>query len=139
MKSIELKPGQKTFYCGKCKSHLLKIKHQCLSQGTKLDSEKPRTELMSAEALTQYAKVLTYGAKKYADFNWAKGIKYSRVIAAILRHTMLYMSGETIDPETGLSHMSAVMTNASFLIHFEKYRPEFDDRNIEVYSASDKK
>lgn len=110
-----------------------------MTEGTKFDQEKPRMDLISAEAITQLANVLTYGARKYDSYNWAKGIAYSRVLAAILRHTIKYMSGETIDPETGLSHMAAVMCNAHFLVHFEKFRPEFDDRPKEVYSVSVKK
>ena len=105
-------------------------------QAVKLDNDKPKMDLMSAVALEELSKVLTFGSKKYASWNWAKGLKYSRILAAILRHTLAYMRGQTIDPETGLSHMAAVMCNAMFLVHFEKFRPEFDDREKEAYEIS---
>ena len=94
-----------------------------MEQGTKHDGEKPRLDLISPIALEEVAKVLAFGAKKYQAWNWAKGINYTRVIAAILRHTYLYLRGETLDSETGISHMAAVMCNAMFLLHFEKLKP----------------
>jgi hypothetical protein len=110
-----------------------------LTQGTKADTGKVPTELLSAEAMLQTAKVLAFGAKKYAAWNWSKGINYTRIVGAILRHTFSYMSGETNDPETGLSHMAHVMCEAMFLVHYEKYRKEFDDRPKEVYSVTTSK
>lgn len=95
--------------------------------GVKYDAGKPRMDLISPFAMEELGKVLAYGAKKYADRNWEKGISYSRVIAAILRHTAKYMMGEKIDPETGLSHMAAVLCNAHFLVHFENTMPSMDD------------
>lgn len=97
-------------------------------QGTKFDSAKPRMELISPEALEEMAKVLTFGAEKYGDYNWSQGIKFTRVIAAILRHTYSFLRGETIDPESGINHMAHVMCNCMFLIHFNKYKKEYDDR-----------
>lgn len=105
--------------------------------GKKNDQEKPRMDLISPIALEELAKVLTFGAKKYSGWNWSKGIAYTRIIAAILRHTMAYARGESLDPETGLSHMAAVMCNAHFLLHFEKLRTSFDDREKDAY-VSDK-
>lgn len=96
--------------------------------GVKHDDGKPRTELISPIAMIELAKVLTFGAKKYEARNWEKGLLYTRVIGAILRHTWAYLRGETLDPETGLSHMAHVLCEAMFLVHFESTRPEFDNR-----------
>lgn len=96
--------------------------------GVKYDAGKPRMDLISPFALEELGKVLAYGAKKYADRNWEKGFPWSRIIGATMRHTVRYMMGETIDPETGLSHAAAIMCNAMFLLHFEKTHPELDDR-----------
>jgi hypothetical protein len=107
-----------------------------MEQGTKHDSNKPRLDLISPIALDELAKVLDYGTRKYNAYNWSKGLKYTRVIAAILRHTYLYLKGETLDPETGISHMAAVMCNAMFLLHFEKMKQDFDDRPKDVYETN---
>lgn len=97
-------------------------------QGKKFDGGKPRMELISPYAIEELAKVLTFGAKKYADRNWEQGFAWSRAIAAVLRHSFAYLRGETHDPETGLSHMAHVLCEAMFLVHFEKTHPSLDDR-----------
>lgn len=107
------------------------------SSGVKDDKEKPRFDLISPIALEELAKVLTFGAKKYASWNWSKGLPYTRILAATLRHIFAYLRGETIDPETGYSHMAAVMCNAMFILHFEKIRPDLDDREKEAYKTLD--
>jgi hypothetical protein len=99
-----------------------------IKEGLKFDKEKTRLELLSPFAMEQVGKVLTFGAKKYADRNWEQGISWSRIIGAILRHVIAYMRGETLDPETGLSHAAHIMCEAMFLLHFEQTKPEFDDR-----------
>jgi len=105
-----------------------------MESATKYDDKKPRLDLISQIALEQLAGVLEFGSKKYSAWNWAKGIKYTRILAAILRHTYKYISGETLDPETGISHMAAVMCNAMFILHYEKLRPEFDDREKDAFN-----
>ena len=85
-------------------------------------------ELISPIALFALARVLRFGAKKYADRNWEKGFAWSRAVGAIMRHTAAYLGGETLDPETGESHMAHVMCEAMFLVEFEQTHPEKDDR-----------
>lgn len=96
--------------------------------GKKLDGDKNRLDLLSPYAIEQVGLVLTFGSKKYEARNWEKGIAYTRIIGAILRHTFAYLKGETYDKETGLSHMAHAMTEAMFLLHFEKHMPSMDDR-----------
>ena len=96
--------------------------------GVKHDGEKPDMSLLSPDALAELAQVLTFGAKKYARDNWRGGIKESRLLGALLRHTLAYMNGESEDPETGLSHIAHAMCNCMFLIEQHKRRPELDDR-----------
>lgn len=99
-----------------------------MSIGRKDDARKPRMDLISPIALFALARLLTVGSYKYAARNWENGFAWCRAIGAILRHTFLYLLGETIDPETGESHMTAVQCEAMFLVHFEKTHPELDDR-----------
>lgn len=99
-----------------------------MSEGKKFDQGKVPYELIPPAALEEVAKVLAMGRDKYGAFNWANGIAYSRIIGAILRHTFAYLSGESKDKESGLSHMAHIAVNCFFLLHFEKYKPELDDR-----------
>lgn len=96
--------------------------------GKKFDGGKPRLDLIPGEALTELGKVLAYGADKYAPGNWANGINHSRLIAACYRHLSAYNSGEDIDPESGLSHVSHAMCNLAFLVWHIEHRKDLDDR-----------
>jgi hypothetical protein len=89
--------------------------------GRKDDCKKIRMELLPFESLEAVAKVLTFGAKKYADNNWQKvDNAKSRYVGALLRHLSAHLQGETFDAESGLSHISHVATNALFLVYFEE-------------------
>jgi hypothetical protein len=95
--------------------------------GVKHDQEKLPLHLLSPYALEEVGKVLAFGAKKYAARNWENGIAYSRIMGAILRHTMAYLRGERLDKETGLSHAAHICCEAMFLVHFEQVGPRMDD------------
>lgn len=83
-----------------------------------------------ALGLMEVSKVLAFGATKYAPRNWEKGIHYSRVVAAALRHGLAYFSGEETDPETGLTHLAhygcCLMFLASFVMRGQGAK--WDDR-----------
>lgn len=96
--------------------------------GIKHDADKARMDLLDAHALNQLARVLTFGSEKYAAHNWRKGIAFSRLIAACLRHVTAFMAGQDADEETGLSHMAHAMCCCMFLIWMQSERPDLDDR-----------
>lgn len=97
--------------------------------GIKHDSGKLPLELLPTDALEEIAKVLQFGAKKYARRNWEGGIKYSRLVGAVLRHSFAWLRGEDKDPETGYSHMAHAGCEILFLIAFEcRGRTDLDDR-----------
>ena len=97
-------------------------------QGTKFDQDKPRTDLLDPLALEGLAKVLAFGAKKYAAHNWRGGITYSRLIGACLRHAFAILRGEDIDSESGLPHVDHLGCCWMFLSNMQKTRPDLDDR-----------
>jgi len=92
--------------------------------GTKYDSKKPRMDLIPTEALVGMGEVLGFGAEKYGDHNWREGIEHSRLYAAAMRHLTSYWSGESVDPESGLSHLFHAMTNLAMMTA----SPDYDDR-----------
>lgn len=97
--------------------------------GVKLDDGKLRMDLIAPEGLQGLAKVLTFGAKKYADRNWEKGIMYGRVFGAMMRHMWAWWGGELKDPETGLSHLHHAAACVHFLQTYEERgMTSFDDR-----------
>ena len=97
-----------------------------MSEGKKFDESKPRLDLLDSYAIEQLAAVLTFGAQKYSAHNWRKGIAYSRLLAALLRHVFAFMRGEDNDPETGLPHIAHAMCNCMFLLGLRD--PKLDDR-----------
>jgi hypothetical protein len=98
------------------------------SSGLKYDQDKPRMDLLDPLALEGLARVLGFGAKKYASHNWRGGISYCRIVAAILRHTMAILRGEDTDPESNLPHVDHLFCNCMFLSNMMKTRPDMDDR-----------
>lgn len=74
------------------------------------------------------AAVLEYGQRKYAAWNWTKGMKWSVCKASILRHIRAMLAGEADDPESGLPHWGHIACNLVFLIYYADHFPQGDDR-----------
>jgi len=98
------------------------------SQGVKYDKDKLRWDLLPTEALEELVKVYTMGAKKYEDRNWEKGIKYTRIFAAIMRHAWGWFKGEDKDLESGLHPLAHAAWGCLALIHYSKYNKDMDNR-----------
>jgi hypothetical protein len=94
----------------------------------KFDKDKPRFDLLPVLPLEEVIKVFTYGAKKYADRNWERGFVYSRPYGACLRHIFAWWRGESIDPESNISHLAHAACNILFLLEFELRKTGTDDR-----------
>lgn len=92
------------------------------------DDNKPRVDLLDPIALEGTAAVLAFGAKKYADHNWQKGMKWSKVYGSLLRHIFKFMKGEDLDQESGLPHVDHIMCNAMFLANYYRQHTDKDDR-----------
>ena len=87
-------------------------------QGIKHDAGKIRPSLIPVECIEEIARVLTYGAEKYAPDNW-KQVSPERYHDALWRHYIAWQKGEKVDAESGLSHAAHFATNAIFLLWFE--------------------
>lgn len=72
----------------------------------KADDGKPRPDLTPVELLIEMGKVMKHGADKYGADNWKKCEDPKRYEAAIARHWLAYLSGEELDPDSGLSHLA---------------------------------
>lgn len=96
--------------------------------GVKFDEGKVRLELLPPELLLGVGAILTFGAKKYADRNWEKGMDWSRLYGATLRHLVAWESGEECDPESGKSHLWHAACDIAFLMAYEVRGVGNDDR-----------
>lgn len=97
-------------------------------EGRKDDSGKVALDLVAPGYVEGTAAVLQFGSVKYAPYNWAKGMKWSRVFAALMRHMYKWWRGEKVDPETGISHLYHASCCLMFLSEYETYTLGEDDR-----------
>jgi len=104
------------------------IAQRATEPGSKFDAGKPRLDLIAPEFLLDIGKVLDFGAQKYGDRNWERGMSWSRAYAALQRHMLAWWSGEAVDAETGLSHLAHAGCCLMFLAAFEKRGAGTDDR-----------
>lgn len=98
------------------------------SCAVKHDAFKPPLGLIPKSALDEEAAVLSFGAEKYETHNWRKGMPWSRMINAALRHLTAFNEGNDFDNESKLHHLAHVRACCAFLIEYMTTHPEFDDR-----------
>ncbi len=79
------------------------------------------------EAMIGACRVFSYGAKKYAQWNWTKGMPFSEVANSLLRHAASISSDEIVDEESGFNHEWHVACNVVMLSHYAVHYPEGAD------------
>ena len=99
-----------------------------MSDALKHDGGKVPLHLLPAESLVEIAKVLDFGAKKYAAHGWRHGMDWSRLNAALLRHLYAWQMGEDVDPESGQLHLAHAGCCLLFLLSYQKTGVGKDDR-----------
>lgn len=127
----KMRPGD---YFKQCVEQLTAQQNQPQTGGTKFDGGKPPMELLPGDALQEVAKVLGFGAEKYAPNNWRKGFAWSRLVGAALRHLTSWNEGENKDPESKISHLAHAACMILFLLSHEIQKLGTDDR----YNKGDK-
>lgn len=92
-----------------------------LADGVKHDKGKTDWSLLPIEGVEEIAKVLTFGAKKYDRFNWAKvPDPMMRYYAAAMRHLASWRKGSKTDKQSGCSHLAHAGCCLLFLFHFDQ-------------------
>jgi hypothetical protein len=99
-------------------------------EGRKDDGGKDPWHLMPWDAARAIVKVLAFGAGKYNERNWEKGMAWSRCYSALIRHLTAWWEGEHTDPETGYSHLWHAGCCVVFLIAYEERGVGVDDRPV---------
>lgn len=96
--------------------------------GKKNDEGKIELGLIPGSLLWAIGEILTFGAKKYGEHNWRKGLAWSRPYNALLRHLTVWWAGESLDKESGKSHLWHAATELAFLVEYEGSNTGKDDR-----------
>jgi hypothetical protein len=96
-----------------------KLKPIHKDQSAKADKGKLELSLVNPELVKAVAEVRMYGTEKYGDSeNWRK-VEPKRYVDALYRHLLAYIEGNEVDEESGLSHLSHMACNLSFLLDKE--------------------
>jgi hypothetical protein len=125
---LELKAGE-TIYVPASEANSINT-----NQAQKFDGEKSRLDLIPTSALVAEGHVLKFGAEKYStketpgEHNWRKGLKFSQLVGAAMRHITAFNEGEDFDPESGLSHLAHARCCLAFLIEYQTSNSGIDDR-----------
>lgn len=103
----------------------------------RFDEGKVRHDLVPAWAIEKLAEVYTYGAQKYDDNNWWKGMKWSKVMGPLERHYNKWKRGRIQDDESNCYHLAMVAWNAIALMCYQKNKLGTDDRCPYMFDLMD--
>lgn len=96
--------------------------------GVKHDQSKLPHHLLPLDAIDEVTAILQFGATKYDPRNWEKGMAWSRLFSAALRHLFAWWMKRGTDPDTGRSHLAHAMCCVMFLLTYELRGVGTDDR-----------
>lgn len=131
------KPFDVIFVCHKCHMRLPDHSNDVGAQlGVKFDSEKLPYHLIPFEALEEIVKILKYGANKYGERNWEKGMQASRLYSASMRHVTSWWRGRDLDDETSSSHLAHAACCLLFLLELDLTGRLVDDRTKGMIDVS---
>lgn len=100
-------------------------------EGLKFDDQKPDHSLLPPDALVDIIRVYELGAKRYGRDNWRKGISYSRIFSAIMRHLWAWWKGsDTNSEDAGLKHLAQAAWGVITLLEYtrDSNYSAYDDR-----------
>jgi hypothetical protein len=101
------------------------------AESVKHDQDKYDPTMLTPEMVEAVSRVRMYGAKKYGRDNFkTTGFKYTRSLAAVLRHVFAILNGEWLDPESNLPHAAHAICGLEHLIYDSVHHPENNDIKI---------
>lgn len=120
----KMKTYEQTIQAGIAKTQEENLKrHRDISgstTGLRYNEGKLPWHLVDFRALKSMVEVLEYGAKKYAEDQWKKGLSLKEIRDSFIRHMIEWNSGQEIDSESGKSHIGHMMCNLLFYEYFTK-------------------
>ena len=128
---VEQDEDKLIYSCRSCRScgFVSESKYEKTKSGVKFDKDKLRYDLIPPDALEELVKVYTYGASKYADRNWEKGMKWGRIYGGIMRHLWKFWSGTNRNPEDdNLYHLAQAAWGCLTLLTYVLREKGEDDR-----------
>lgn len=100
-----------------------------ISAGRKDDSGKAPWDLLP-RCLEHVVAAYAHGAVKYDAWNWSKGMAWSRLFAALMRHVLAFWwHGERWDKDSKCHHLASVIFCALCLMEYDLEGLGEDDRH----------
>jgi len=99
------------------------------NKGIKHDDGKPQLSFVARSLLVAIATIMESGAEKYGRDNWKLGMDWHRPYDALLRHLTAWWEGESLDDDSGMSHLNHAVCELMFLIEYEQKGIGHDDRS----------
>lgn len=96
--------------------------------GIKNDAGKAPIHLIPVSTIHGMAFAFAFGGKKYGLHNFRNGLAHTRCLDAAMRHILAIVSGEDLDPESGLPHVYHAMCSLAMYDDSRLNHPELDDR-----------
>ena len=94
-------------------------------QTVKADGGKLRMTLVPTQIIRDIAEVRMYGTEKYGDKDNWKQVEEVRYKDAAFRHFLAYLDDpDSVDEESGISHLSHLACNIAFLCEIAKWKKE---------------
>ena len=91
---------------------------------------KVSTTLVPEIAVIELAQAFRDGASKYSAFNWRESpVKTTVYLDAMERHLMLYRAGQDRASDSGLSHLTHIMSGCAILLDAMLNETLIDDRH----------
>jgi hypothetical protein len=81
---------------------------------------KPRLGLIPPQIIEGLGYVLAFGAEKYDENNWKKGLTDEECLSSCLRHITKFQRGEMYDDESGIHHLAHAACNLAFMMYFHE-------------------
>lgn len=75
-----------------------------------------RIHVGSEKILDELTKSMEYGIVKYDRNNWKKGMEWSRLLDAGMRHGIAILRGEDIDQDSGNTHLAHMLGSIHMLM-----------------------
>lgn len=85
-----------------------------MKSALRFNEGKPKWTLVHFNSLVPLVRVLEYGAKKYAPYNWQKPMSRMDILDSMQRAMAKLIDGEENDEESGLPHIGHILANAMF-------------------------
>lgn len=85
-----------------------------IDKADRFNEGKPKWSLVHFQSMVPMIRVLEFGARKYAPFNWQKPMDLMEILESMQRHLAALFDGEVYDKESGISHMGHIQANSMF-------------------------